>query len=1144
MASLGGGSATLTNCTVSDNVGTSSSGGIYLSGTANSNNTIVAGNTDSSGASDIGGSGTVSGSNNLIGTGSGGLINGSQGNLVGVANPGLAPLGNDGGPTETMALLAGSVAIDAGSNALAVDPSGNPLTTDQRGFSRISGGTVDIGAFEVQKPILNPTTLPNGNYGTAYNQSITATETGGAGGPYTFAITAGTRPTGLTLSTGGVLSGVPTVAETVSFTVTATDSSGFAGSQTYTITVAPAPLTIMPSAGQSKVYGAVVPALSYTPSGFVNGDTSSLLTGALGTTATTASPVSGTYTFTLGTLSAGSNYSLAIAANAPTFAVTPAPLTVSGITASAKVYDATTSATLTGLDSAYLNGVIGADSVSLVTTGANGTFASKDVASNIVVLISGLSLGGAQASDYSLTPPTTIATITPAMLTVSGITAVNKVYDATIAATLNTSGATLVNKFPGDSVTLNTGSATGTFDSKDVGTGKPVAVSGLTIDGAQAFDYALVQPTTTANITQAMLTVSGITAENKVYDATTTATLLGLGTAILNGRQSGDAVDLITTEATGTFATKDVGTTISVAVSGLAINGAQAFDYALTPTTTTAKITAATLVASLTGTVQKTYDGTIIATLAPGDFTLSGVFAGDSVAPNDPISGIYDNKNVGMGKTVSVADLTLTGSAADDYQLSSNSISGAVGEIDSATLTITANNETKVYGAALPSPLTFTLSGFVDGDNAKVVSGNPDLSTTVTASSVVGSYPITVADAGTLNAANYDFPAGNFVNGTLAVTQASPSIIWASPGEITFGTALSNRQLDASANVLGSFTYTPDAGTYLNAGSGQSLSATFTPQDLADYTTAAATTAITVDKATPTLKLSDPGGAFDGRPFPASVTIAGAGKDNAPAASLTGVNPTLTYYDGSGTSGSSLGSKPPSAAGIYTVVAAFAGTADYIAVESTPVTFTIEPGHPRSRWPRRPARPSTARRSRSSRRCRAPITASGTVTFLDGGTTLATVPLDGSGTATLNTAGLALGPHSITATYSGDAALHGAQSGSASESVAPAGTVVVLVPHPLLKRKKVVSELLTAEIKPTYPGGGVPTGMVTFELLTKNKRKTKTKTLGTVAASGGNATLTVKSNLVLSKVITIIYSGDTDFITSTLTAPKLSKKGL
>ncbi len=65
-------------------------------------------------------------------------------------NPRLFPLGQYGGPTETMKPKAHSPAINAGSNALAVDGNGNPLTTDQRGKTRIVGGSVDIGAVEVQ----------------------------------------------------------------------------------------------------------------------------------------------------------------------------------------------------------------------------------------------------------------------------------------------------------------------------------------------------------------------------------------------------------------------------------------------------------------------------------------------------------------------------------------------------------------------------------------------------------------------------------------------------------------------------------------------------------------------------------------------------------------------------------------------------------------------------------------------------------------------------------------------------------------------------------------------------------------------------------------------------------------------------------
>ena len=81
---------------------------------------------------------------------------------------------------------------------------------------------------------LNPTTLPNGFVGMAYNQTLTAT---GGTAPYTFIVAAGTLPNGLTLTTGGVLSGTLTVPAMFNFTVAATDNSGCTGVRAYTVTV-------------------------------------------------------------------------------------------------------------------------------------------------------------------------------------------------------------------------------------------------------------------------------------------------------------------------------------------------------------------------------------------------------------------------------------------------------------------------------------------------------------------------------------------------------------------------------------------------------------------------------------------------------------------------------------------------------------------------------------------------------------------------------------------------------------------------------------------------------------------------------------------------------------------------------------------
>jgi hypothetical protein len=162
-----------------------------------------------------------------------------------------------------------------------------------------------------------------------------------------------------------------------------------------------------------------------------------------------------------------------------------------------KVYDATTAATIT---SRTLSGVISGDAVRCV--GGTATFRDKNVGANKMVIATGLSLSGADSGNYTVnSTATATAQITPVTLTVLGITANNKVYDTTTNATLNTTGAALVGVFSGDMVTLNTAGATGSFTSKDVGTGISVRVAGLAISGPEAGNYALVQPTATADIT-------------------------------------------------------------------------------------------------------------------------------------------------------------------------------------------------------------------------------------------------------------------------------------------------------------------------------------------------------------------------------------------------------------------------------------------------------------------------------------------------------------------------------------------------------------------------------------------------------------------------------------------------------------------
>ncbi|MGC8641639.1 MAG: beta strand repeat-containing protein, partial [Isosphaeraceae bacterium] len=258
----------------------------------------------------------------------------------------------------------------------------------------------------------------------------------------------------------------------------------------------------------------------------------------------------------------------------------------------------------------------------------------------------------------------TTQTVNQKALTVSGITAANKVYDGTTNATLDTTSAALVGVIGTDTVTLDSTAAAGSFASANVGTGITVNISGLTISGAQAGNYILTQPTTTADITPATLTVSGITAANKVYDGTTNATL-DTTSAALVGVIGTDTVTLDSTAAAGSFASANVGTGITVNISGLTISGAQAGNYILTQPTTTADISAKTVTPQITAD-NKTYDGLTAATLTSQ--TVNGTIGADVVTLVVTAAN-FDTKDAGTGKTVTATGLSLGGADAGNYTL-------------------------------------------------------------------------------------------------------------------------------------------------------------------------------------------------------------------------------------------------------------------------------------------------------------------------------------------------------------------------------------------------------------------------------------------------------------------------------------------
>ncbi|WP_433984139.1 MBG domain-containing protein [Tunturiibacter empetritectus] len=248
-------------------------------------------------------------------------------------------------------------------------------------------------------------------------------------------------------------------------------------------------------------------------------------------------------------------------------------------------------------------------------------------------------------------------------------------------------------------------------------------------------------------------------------------------------------------------------------------------------------------------------------------------------------------------------------------------------------LLFTANNETAVYGTAVP-PYTYTVTGYVNGDTASTAyTGNPSLTTTPAAPTTVNNYTIT-AGTGSLVSSNYSL---TFATGTLSITKATPVINWSNPANITYGTALVQSpagQLNAtvSGSIPGTFSYSPAAGTVLPAGN-QTLTVTFTPTDTTDYTTATASVQIVVNQRALTVTAN-------------SYTIPYGTADPTYAATITGFVNSDTAASAT-TGAPSLTTTPaaPSTPGTYTITAA-TGTLASANYTFTPVNglLTINKG--------------------------------------------------------------------------------------------------------------------------------------------------------------------------------------------------------
>ena len=230
------------------------------------------------------------------------------------------------------------------------------------------------------------------------------------------------------------------------------------------------------------------------------------------------------------------------------------------------------------------------------------------------------------------------------------------------------------------------------------------------------------------------MTASLIGTTTKPYDTTTVASL-GSGNYQLSGVLGNDGVTL-NNPGTGSYTSANVGNGITVSVSGLSLVGNGLGNYILGNANNSVSgnigtITPATVTASLSGNVSKQYNGDPIAAISPANYVLNGVLGLDlgNVMLNNPVTGSYDNANAGSRKKVTVDGLSLNGSAAGNYQLSSTSINDVIGTITQAPLNaaLTGSVSKQYNGDAVAkiSPANYVLNGVLGLDLGNVMLNNP-----------------------------------------------------------------------------------------------------------------------------------------------------------------------------------------------------------------------------------------------------------------------------------------------------------------------------------------------------------------------------------------------------------------------------------
>ena len=385
------------------------------------------------------------------------------------------------------------------------------------------------------------------------------------------------------------------------------------------------------------------------------------------------------------------------------------------------------------------SGLVNADAVSAVTLASTGSAATSAVGTYPITAASATGTG---LANYTITYNNGTFTVNPAALTITASNAA-KTYGAVASLTQYTTSG-LVNA---DAVSVVTLASTGSAATATVGT-YPITAASAT--GTGLTNYTITYTNGTLTVNPAALTITASNAA-KTYGAVASLTQY-----TTSGLVNTDAVSAVTLASTGSAATAAVGTYPITAASA---TGTGLTNYTITYNNGTLTVNPAALTITASN-AAKTYGA--VASLT--QFTTSGLVNADAVSAVTLAS-------TGSPATAAVGTYPITAASATGTGLTNYTITYNNGTltVNSAALTISANNANKFYGLTL-NPSQYTVTGLLNSD---AVSAVTLASTGSPATASVGGYPITAANATGTGLGNYTI---TYTNGTMTVLPISLTI--------------------------------------------------------------------------------------------------------------------------------------------------------------------------------------------------------------------------------------------------------------------------------------------------------------------------------------------------------------------------------